>query len=275
MENVKEIPVAHIAPFRDRERDPEKFRMLVESIDKYGLIEPIVVAPNDDVGTSSKKYKLVAGHGRLRAVKKLGWQKVTAIMREKFELRDYIVENWRMDLSSYDVAVLMEHQLQMGKTVEEVSKTFCVTVPVVKQYAEIVKSLHPELAKLAKRHTLTMHDAHRIVRKLPEQKIQEVLIQSIKKGETATPSLNAVKRAVEDVLGAIKVRGSVSSIDTVEKLEKVKEEAKSETESTNEALSVIRSHWLRSVGELRILMKVPIYRRLFDKHGIEFKHILK
>jgi ParB family chromosome partitioning protein len=272
MDSTKDICVAHIAPFRDRDRDPERFRMLVESIDKYGLIEPIIVAPNDD---AKKPYRLVAGHGRLRAVKKLGWQKVPAVIREKFELRDYVVENWRRDLTSYETAILMEHQIQMGRSVEDVAKTFCVTEPVVRQYATIVKNLHPELAKLAKKQALTMKDAHRIVRKLPEQKVQEVLIETIKRAEKVEPTPYVVKRAVEDVLGAVRVRGSTASIDTVEKLEKVREEVFTQTQDTRETMSVIRSHWLRSVGELRILLKDVTYRKLFDKHGIDYKHIVK
>jgi ParB family chromosome partitioning protein len=268
---TKDICVGHIAPFRDRERDPEKFAMLVESIDKYGLIEPVIVAPNDD---KRKPYCLVAGHGRLRAVKKLGWQKVPAVVREKFELRDYVVENWRRDMSSYERAVLMEHNLQIGRTVEDVAKTFCVTEPVVRQYAEIVKNLHPELARLAKKQSITMKDAHRIVRKLPEQKVQEVLIQTIRNADSVEPTAYQVKKAIEDVIGAVRVRGSTSSIDTVEKLAKVREEVLTETQDTRETMSVIQSHWLRSVGELRILLKDVTYRKLFDKYGVEYKHVL-
>lgn len=271
MNGTKDVCVAHIAPFRDRERDPERFRMLVESIGKYGLIEPIIVAPNDD---GKKPYRLVAGHGRLRAAKKLGWQKISAVVREKFELRDYVVENWRRDLSSFEMAVLMEHQIQMGRAVDEVAKTFCITEDVVKQYASIVKGLHPELAQLAKKQTLTMKDAHRIVRKLPEQKVQEVLIETIRRVEAVDPTPHVVKKAIEDVLGAIRVRGSTTSIDTVEKLEKVREEVTLQMQDTRETMAVIRSHWLRSVGELRILLKDPTYKKLFDKHGIEYKHIL-
>ena len=46
-----------------RERDPETFAELVQTVRQAGVIEPVVVTPNDLGG-----YDLVAGEGRfLRA----------------------------------------------------------------------------------------------------------------------------------------------------------------------------------------------------------------
>ena len=46
-----------------RERDPERFAELVQTVRQAGVIEPVVVTPNDLGG-----YDLVAGEGRfLRA----------------------------------------------------------------------------------------------------------------------------------------------------------------------------------------------------------------
>jgi ParB/RepB/Spo0J family partition protein len=270
--SIRTVPVADIEPFRDRERDPEKFRCLTESIRQHGLLEPVVVAPNDP--SARKKWRLVAGHGRLRALKKLGIQKVDAMVREDFELRDYIVENWRRDLSAYDGAVLMEYELSKGQSPEAVAAMFCVTLPVVKANAQTIRALHPELHRMARSRKINMQDAKRIIKKLPEQKAQEALVASIRSAEKATPSESVVKRAIDDVVGAIKVRGSVDGFDSIEKLEKVKREVAEQMEGTKEALSVIRSHWLKSVGEIRVLCKDPTYRKLFGQYGIDFKPLL-
>jgi len=280
MNGTKDICVAHIDTFKDRDRDPEKFQNLVNSIEKHGLIEPIIVGPNPKEGSKKKPYMLMAGHGRLLAAKKLGWQKIPAVVEEKFELRVYLGENsMRRDLSPFDAAICMESELQMGRAVDEVAKLYCVTVAVVKQYASIVRGLNPELAKLAKRQMLTMTDARRVAVKLRSHKVQEVLVNSIRRAEKFEPTAIAVKRAVEDVIGAVSVRGSTTSIDTVEKLEKVREEVKADMRDAKEAYDVIGSHWRRSVWELRTLLTdgdaAKVFRKLFDKHGIEYKHVLK
>lgn len=272
MPKAIDVPISHIAPFRDRDRDAEKFKMLVASLDQHGLIEPLILAPNE---SGSKKYRLIAGHGRLRAAKRLGWQKIIAVVRDKFDLRDYIVENWRQDLSPYEGAVLVEHEIAMGRTREDIAKEFAITVPVVDQYVTIIRGLHPDLQKLVKKRTMTMRDAHKIAKKLPEQKAQETIVQTLKSESRVEPTLQTVKRAVEDVLGAVKVRGSASGLDSVTKLEEVKAETKSDYEDTNETLSIIRSHWMRSVGELRLLLRDRTYRVIFDKHGIDFKAVIE
>lgn len=272
MDKVANICIDHIAPFRDRERDPERFKMLVESIREHGLIEPIVVAPA--VAGERKKYRLVAGHGRLRAAKKLGWQKINAVLREKFNVSDFIVENWRKELSPYEAAVLVDLELRMGRPKNEVAKKFSVTLPVIEQYIGIIRHLHPELQALVKKRAMTLKDAHSIVKKLPEQKAQETLIQTIRRVEQEAPSNSAVKVAVNDVLGAVKLKGGSQSIDSVEKVERIREEVKGELDETNEALRVVRSHWFKSVGELRLLLKDANYRKLFDRHGIDYSAVV-
>lgn len=274
MNKLFDCPVGHIAPFRDRDRDPEKFAMLVDSIRQHGVIEPIVVSP-EDPGTGVKRYKLIAGHGRLRAAKKLGLQKIPAMLRDKFELRDYILENWRRELAGYEAAVLVELDIRSGIPAKDVAEKFSLTETVVKNYANIIRSMSAELHGLAKEKKVTLSDAQRIVKKLPEQKAQETLVQHIRNLEKAEPSKAAVQRAIEDVTGAIKVKGVFSTLDSLNKLHQVKEEVKEEFTSASETLSIVRSHWLKSVGELRLLLKDQTYRKLFVKHEIDCQSIVE
>jgi ParB family chromosome partitioning protein len=268
---VSEIPVAHIAPFRDRDRDPDKFSMLCRSMGKYGLIEPIILALNKQQG---KKYTLVAGHGRLRAAKRLKWQKIRAVVKDEFEIADFLVENSRKEMTAYEQAVLVELDLRMGRSREELAEKFSVTLPIIDQYITVVRTLHPELQGYVRKKKISLKTAHTLAKKLPEQKAQETLVKHIKEAEKVDPSDRAVKRAVGDVMGAIRHRGSTDTVDSIEKLEKVRKEIKTKTEDTKEALSIIRSHWLKSVGEVKVLLKDATYRKLFDKHSISYKGLL-
>lgn len=56
----------------------EDMDLLIENIRKFGLLEPITVFKKDN-----NTYELLAGQRRLMAVKKLGWKKVPAMIRDK------------------------------------------------------------------------------------------------------------------------------------------------------------------------------------------------
>lgn len=273
MDRVTSIPISHIEPFRDRDRDPERFKMLTTSMGRYGLIEPIIVALNDE--GAKRKYRLIAGHGRLRAAKKLGWQKIMAVLRDKFGLTDFIVENWRKDLSPYEQAVLVELELRMGRSKKEVAEKFSVSIGLIDSYAVVVRTLNPGLQNLVKTKKMPMHVAVSVARKLPERKMQETLYQTIVRSEKEGLTTSHVKTAVSDIMGAIKVRGSADGIDSVEKLEKIKAEVKDDFEDTRKSLNIVRTHYIKSFVELKRILKEAAVRAVFDRAGIDYKHILE
>ena len=76
------VPVAGIAPnpFQPRrEFSEEELADLVSSIRENGLLQPIVVRPAPG---SSGKWQLVAGERRWRAITRLGWNEVPAVVKE-------------------------------------------------------------------------------------------------------------------------------------------------------------------------------------------------
>ena len=77
------IPVASIAPnpFQPRrEFSEEELADLSNSIRENGLLQPIVVRPAPSGGTTA--WELVAGERRWRAVMRLGWSEVPALVRQ-------------------------------------------------------------------------------------------------------------------------------------------------------------------------------------------------
>ena len=102
------IPVKHIVPDPNNPRGTmdeiasgESFDWLVHSIETAGVLVPLVVYPE------GAKYRLVAGHRRLAAAKKLQLATVPVLVREKENAATIqIVENLqRENLHPYDEAV--------------------------------------------------------------------------------------------------------------------------------------------------------------------------
>ncbi|MED1916504.1 nucleoid occlusion protein [Brevibacillus sp. DP1.3A] len=78
-EEIKQIPVEDIVPNPYQPRtvfDDEKIDELCQTIRTHGLIQPIVVRVRDG------RYELIAGERRLRATRKLGMERIPAIVKE-------------------------------------------------------------------------------------------------------------------------------------------------------------------------------------------------
>lgn len=102
---LRELPVSHVLPNPFQPRTQIKEADLLEltaSIEASGLLQPVIVRPRNG------KYELIAGERRWRAVQRLGWPKITAIVREVDDqtlLTLALVENLqRDDLTAIDEA---------------------------------------------------------------------------------------------------------------------------------------------------------------------------
>jgi ParB family transcriptional regulator, chromosome partitioning protein len=102
---LRDLPVSQVAPnpYQPRTRlDEPALAELTASIEASGLLQPIVVRPK---GSS---YELIAGERRWRAVQRLGWPTIPAVIKDVGDqtlLTLALVENLqRNDLSSIDEA---------------------------------------------------------------------------------------------------------------------------------------------------------------------------
>jgi ParB family transcriptional regulator, chromosome partitioning protein len=103
---LKELPVTSIRPnpFQPRTRlDEPALAELTASIEASGLLQPIVVRPRNG------SYELIAGERRWRAVQRLGWRTVPAVVKDADDqtlLTLALIENLqRHDLSAIDEAL--------------------------------------------------------------------------------------------------------------------------------------------------------------------------
>ncbi|WP_088104603.1 nucleoid occlusion protein [Halalkalibacter urbisdiaboli] len=78
-EEVRQIAIADIVPNRFQPRtifDEERIEELAQTIRTHGVIQPIVVRERDG------KFEIIAGERRWRAVTKLGWDSIPALIKE-------------------------------------------------------------------------------------------------------------------------------------------------------------------------------------------------
>src|SRR5690625_6794710 len=78
-DDIIPLKVEHIVPNAYQPRtqfDEEKIKELAQTLQTHGIIQPIVVRKKDE-----ELYEVIAGERRLRAAKLLGWETISAIIR--------------------------------------------------------------------------------------------------------------------------------------------------------------------------------------------------
>jgi len=78
-ERIIEIEIERLRPFKEHPfqvKDDKEMFLLQESIEKYGILNPLIVRTRQD-GT----YEIISGHRRKFAAEKIGYRKVPVIIR--------------------------------------------------------------------------------------------------------------------------------------------------------------------------------------------------
>jgi ParB family transcriptional regulator, chromosome partitioning protein len=102
---LRDLPIANVLPNPYQPRthiDEEALIELTASIEASGLLQPVVVRPRNG------KFELIAGERRWRAIQRLGWARIPAVVKDVDDqtlLTLALIENLqRNDLSSIDEA---------------------------------------------------------------------------------------------------------------------------------------------------------------------------
>lgn len=152
--SLRELPVTAIRPnpFQPRKRvDEEPLKELVASIDASGLLQPVLVR------SKGNGYELIAGERRWRAVQRLGWTRIPAVVRDVDDrtlLTLALIENLQRDnLSPIDEALGYQRlQEEFGVAQAEVAR-------LVGRDRSTVANLLRLLALPAEVRDLVDHDA--------------------------------------------------------------------------------------------------------------------
>ncbi|WP_442597263.1 nucleoid occlusion protein [Neobacillus sp. D3-1R] len=120
-EEIRKIPIGHIIPNRFQPRtvfDDEKIEELSRTIHTHGIIQPIVVRELDH-----DKFEIIAGERRWRAMNRLGWEEVPAIIKNLSDTETAsvaLIENLqREELSPIEEAIAYGKLLEIHNLTQE------------------------------------------------------------------------------------------------------------------------------------------------------------
>ena len=133
------VSVEEIMPNKGQPRrifDISAFTELAESIEKYGVIQPIAVRKCEETVGSVFKYELIAGERRLRASKMAGLSEIPCVLMDVNEEKSAelaIIENLhRKDLNIFETAEAISSLIEVyGLTQEEIASKLSVTQSAV------------------------------------------------------------------------------------------------------------------------------------------------
>ena len=121
------LKISSIEPRHDQPRktfDRESLEALAESVQKYGVLQPIIVRPNQIIDDT---YEIIAGERRWRAAKLAGLDEIPAVILDGDDLKIAqvaIIENiQREDLNAVEEALAYQGLMErFGLTQDQVSK---------------------------------------------------------------------------------------------------------------------------------------------------------
>lgn len=162
---LMDIDMAMVVPTEAQPRQSFKedtIKELAESIEKNGLLQPIVVRPMD-----GGKYQIIAGERRYRAFKKLGKTMIPAIVRD-YEDEEVdklqLVENvQREDLNPYDEAIAyLKLKEKYGLKQDDIAKAVGKSRPYISNMTRLL-SLEEEILEMLKNGEITVSHAKLIL----------------------------------------------------------------------------------------------------------------
>ncbi|MBH0162280.1 MULTISPECIES: nucleoid occlusion protein [Fictibacillus] len=198
-EEVLQLPVQRIIPNRFQPRTvfiDERIEELSQTIEAHGIIQPIVVR-----GIGDDKYELIAGERRWRAVQKLGWEKIPAIIKEMDDSQTAsvaLIENLqREELTAIEEAMAYAKLLELhGLTQEGLAQKLGKGQSTIANKLRLLKLPQSIQDALLQKKVTERHARALIVLKSPE-KMDAVLQEIIEKQLNVKQTEERVKRMIE------------------------------------------------------------------------------
>lgn len=183
------LSTARIAanPFQPRrEFTEEQLAELEDSIRQNGLLQPIVVRPATGAAPEGAEWELVAGERRWRAVRRLGWAEVPAIVREvddRAMLVLAIVENvQRAQLSALEEAAGYRQLVEeFGFTQQEVAESVGKDRSTVANLLRLLQ-LPASVQRLVSEGSLSMGHARALLGVEDERRLSDLAREAADKG---------------------------------------------------------------------------------------------
>jgi len=198
---LRDLPIGNVLPNPYQPRthiDEEALTELAASIEASGLLQPVVVRPRNG------KFELIAGERRWRAIQRLGWARIPAVVKDVDDqtlLTLALIENLqRDDLSSIDEATGYQRlgeefklpQAEIARMVGRNRSTVANLLRLLKLPGEVKTLVHE--GKLSEGHAralLALEDESEVLRLAREAVAQGWSVREMEsraRGETTTVS---------------------------------------------------------------------------------------
>ncbi|WP_047983507.1 nucleoid occlusion protein [Ornithinibacillus californiensis] len=179
-DEVIQLPVIQIQPNRYQPRsvfNEEKIEELAKTINTHGIIQPIVVRKIEE-----NSYEIIAGERRWRAVQLLGWDNVSAIIRDMNDTQTAsvaLIENLqREELTVIEEAMAYARLLELqGLTQEALAQRLGKNQSTIANKLRLLKLPEPVQEALLQKQITERHA--RALIKLKDEAIQLKLLQEI------------------------------------------------------------------------------------------------
>ncbi|MCM3731998.1 nucleoid occlusion protein [Fictibacillus nanhaiensis] len=198
-EEVLQIPVRQIIPNRFQPRTvfiDERIEELSQTIEAHGIIQPIVVR-----SIGEDQYELIAGERRWRAVQKLGWEKIPAIVKEMDDSQTAsvaLIENLqREELTAIEEAMAYAKLLELhGLTQEGLAQKLGKGQSTIANKLRLLKLPQSIQDALLQKKITERHARALIVLKVPD-KMELVLQEILEKQLNVKQTEDRVKKMIE------------------------------------------------------------------------------
>jgi len=178
-EEVKMIPVQQVIPSPYQPRsifDDDRIEELCQTIRTHGVIQPIVVRMRDG------KYELIAGERRWRAVRKLEWETIPAIVREFNDSQAAsisLIENLQREgLTSIEEALAYQKLIELHQlTQESLAQRLGKSQSTIANKIRLLQLCEPVKNALMERQITERHA--RAMLALPTEELQLKVLEDI------------------------------------------------------------------------------------------------
>lgn len=176
-DEVVQIAISKITPNRYQPRTvfvDEKIEELAQTIKTHGIIQPIIVRKID---AQDEEYEIIAGERRWRAVQKLGWETIPAIIREFSDSQTAsvaLIENLqREELTAIEEAVAYAKLIEIhGLTQESLAQRLGKGQSTIANKLRLLKLPKQVQDSLLKKEITERHARALIVLKSEEKQVQ-------------------------------------------------------------------------------------------------------
>ena len=175
------LPIDQLLPLRavpDTTKNSVKYRRIAASIEQIGVIEPIVVYPQNGMTGRKSKYLIVDGHLRYEVLTSRGDTEVFCLIATDDDSFTY---NHKVSqISPIQEHFMIMKALENGVSEERITTTLNVDVAAIRKRRDLLDGICPEAVELLRERRVTGWALREIRKAVPMRQIEmaELMIAS-------------------------------------------------------------------------------------------------